>query len=375
MSAELFDMIKENRPLIKDSTIKMYLSNLRKLNRMIHDDNEKELENIQFLRQLNKVEEVLNEVHFTTKRNYLNAVIVVLTIHDDEDLLKEYQEIRDKLNQQYEDNQATGVISDKQKENFVDISEIHKVIDEIRNEIYVKKLRKKSDLSKKDFQLYMVYLLLNIYVKYPFRNDVAGMSVITKRKYNKLTLEDKTANNYIVVEKNKMSFVLNEYKTSKKYHEKIIPIDKELEKIFRMYFRLTNISEKMKNGESTILFVSSAGSPLTRNGISQLLLKTFKQRLGKSISTTMLRKIYLSSKYSNVKEEMEKDAHIMGHSVETQQKVYVKEKQEDEDMTEKPVENNPYEKPENVEEPYEKEDNAENPYNEDELNEENPYGF
>ena len=89
----------------------------------------------------------------------------------------------------------------------------------------------------------------------------------------------------------------------------------------------------------------------------------------------MLRKIYLSSKYSNVKEEMEKDAHIMGHSVETQQKVYVKEKQEDEEMTEKPVEDNPYEKPEIVEEPYEKEDNAENPYNEDELNEENPYGF
>ena len=103
-----------------------------------------------------------------------------------------------------------------------------------------------------------------------------------------------------------------------------------------MYFRLTGIAEKMRNGDSTILFVSSTGKPLTRNGISQLLLKTFKQRLGKNISTTMLRKIYLSSKYQNVKEEMEKDAHIMGHSVETQQKVYVKEKEEDEDMTEKP---------------------------------------
>ena len=41
-----------------------------------------------------------------------------------------------------------------------------------------------------------------------------------QRQYNKLTLEDKTANNYLVVEKNRMSFVLNEYKTNKKYHEK-----------------------------------------------------------------------------------------------------------------------------------------------------------
>jgi len=237
----------------------------------------------------------------------------------------------------------------------VDIAEIHKVIDELKYEINERKLRKKTEITKKDYQLFMIYLLLNIYVKYPFRNDVAGMSVISKRQYNKLTLEDKTANNYVVVEKNKMSFVLNEYKTNKKYHEKIIPIDKELEKIFRMYFRFTNISDKMKNGASTILFVSSTGKPLTRNGISQILLKTFKNRLGKSISTTMLRKIYLSSKYQNVKEEMEKDAHIMGHSVETQQKVYVKEKDEDAPMTEQDGADagpNPYD---NVEEP-------ENPY-------------
>ncbi len=369
MSVELFDLIKENRPTIKDSTINMYLSNLKKLNKMYHEDNDKELESIDFLKDLEKVQETLSELHYTTFRNYLNAIIVVLVVHNDEELLKSYQEIRDKLNQKYEDEQATGVISDKQKDNFVDITEIHKVIEEIRTEIYNKKLRKKEELSKKDFQLFMVYLLINIYVKYPFRNDVAGMSVISKRQYNKLTLEDKTSNNYLVVEKNKMSFVLNEYKTNKKYHEKIIPIDKDLEKIFRMYFRLTGIAEKMRNGDSTILFVSSTGNGLTRNGISQLLLKTFKQRLGKNISTTMLRKIYLSSKYSNVKEEMEKDAHIMGHSVDTQQKVYVKEKQEGEDMSEKPYE----EKEEEIEKPYEeKEEEIENPYEVDD-DQENPY--
>ena len=355
MSEDLFQLIRKNKPSVKETTIKSYINNLRKLNKMFHEDNEKELDNIDFLKDIDKVQQTLDHLHYTTKRNYYNAIIVLLSVHDDEELTKQYQEIRDKLNQQYEDQQATGVISDKQKENFVDIAEIHKVIDEIRYEINERKLRKKTEITKKDYQLFMIYLLLNIYVKYPFRNDVAGMSVISKRQYNKLTLEDKTANNYVVVEKNKMSFVLNEYKTNKKYHEKIIPIDKELEKIFRMYFRFTNISDKMKNGASTILFVSSTGKPLTRNGISQILLKTFKNRLGKSISTTMLRKIYLSSKYQNVKEEMEKDAHIMGHSVETQQKVYVKEKDEDAPMTEQDGADagpNPYD---NVEEP-------ENPY-------------
>jgi hypothetical protein len=46
--------------------------------------------------------------------------------------------------------------------------------------------------------------------------------------------------------------------------------------------------------------------------------------MNKSISTTLLRKIYLSSKYADVKEEMEADANMMGNSVGVQQSVYVK---------------------------------------------------
>ena len=72
------------------------------------------------------------------------------------------------------------------------------------------------------------------------------------------------------------------------------------------------------------LFTTSTGNELSRNALSQLLLKTSQKYMGKNISTTMLRKIYLSSKYANVKEEMKKDAKIMGHSVSTQQNVYVK---------------------------------------------------
>jgi hypothetical protein len=44
----------------------------------------------------------------------------------------------------------------------------------------------------------------------------------------------------------------------------------------------------------------------------------------------MLRKIYLSSKYGKVKEEMEADAKIMGHSTGVAQSVYIKKEQEEE---------------------------------------------
>ena len=51
--------------------------------------------------------------------------------------------------------------------------------------------------------------------------------------------------------------------------------------------------------------------------------------MGKSVGSTLFRKSYLSNKYSDTKSEMEKDAHMMGNSVATQQSVYVKTPQED----------------------------------------------
>jgi hypothetical protein len=43
---------------------------------------------------------------------------------------------------------------------------------------------------------------------------------------------------------------------------------------------------------------------------------------GKNISTNMLRKMYVSHKYGDMKEEMDKDAKALGHSVNIQQSVY-----------------------------------------------------
>ena len=75
-----------------------------------------------------------------------------------------------------------------------------------------------------------------------------------------------------------------------------------------------------------VLFTNSRGNPITRNGISQLLIKTSKKYLGKSISTTMIRKIVVSDKFADIKKEQAELADVMGHDVGTQNAVYVKEK-------------------------------------------------
>ncbi len=314
----LMEILKKSRPNAKESTIKMYTANLMKLSKLMDTDNFK------FLNKSENVKDKISELHFTTQRNYYNAIIVYLMAvkeKKEDPLIEEYVELRDTLNKKYEDEQATGVISDKQSKNFVPIEEVNKMINDMGEEIKNKKIKKKEDLTAKDKSLLQSYILFNIYTRLPLRNDLAGMEAINKRSYNKLSEEDKKEKNYLVINKNKMFMVLNNYKTSAKYKELDIDIPKDLEKLLRLYIRVNGMG---------VLFKSSTGKPLSRNALSQLLLKETKKRMGKSISTTMLRKIYLSSKYGKVKEEMEKDAKVMGHSTEVAQNVYIKKEKEEE---------------------------------------------
>jgi len=79
-----------------------------------------------------------------------------------------------------------------------------------------------------------------------------------------------------------------------------------------------------------VLFKTSTGKPLTRTELSKVLIKYSKKYMNKSISTTLLRKSYLSSKYGNMKDEMKKDSKILGHDVATTgMAVYVKKPQEE----------------------------------------------
>ena len=55
-------------------------------------------------------------------------------------------------------------------------------------------------------------------------------------------------------------------------------------------------------------------------------MKTSKNYLDKSVSTTMMRKIVVSDKFGAMIEEQKKLADAMGHDVNTQNLVYVKEK-------------------------------------------------
>ena len=313
--------IEKSRPQLKENTLKQYVINLNKLQKIYDTDG------YDFLQKPEDVMDKISDLHYLSQRNILNAIIVLLMAlnHDEkyDDLLEEYGKLRDDLNDKYSDEQKSGVISDKQSKNFATTEEIFNMINKMAEDLKPIKKKSKDNITKKEMQLLQAYTLFNIYARMPFRNDVAGMMAINQAQYKKLSDEEKKQNNYLVVpSKGQIYFVLNKYKTSKKYEELDLPIeDPNLRKILRYYLKMNGMG---------ILFKTSTGKPLTRTELSKVLLKYSEKYMGKKISTTLLRKIYLSSKYGNMKKELEKDNKVMGHSKQVALDTYVKKSKDEE---------------------------------------------
>ena len=216
------DAISKDRPQLKTNTIKQYEIHLKKLKKLFSADD------YDFLSNPDEVMKKIEANHYTSQRNTLNAVIILLLAlnHDKkyDELIKDYQKRRDKLNDKYLEDNANGKISSSQKNNFVNLEEIKKMTKTMENEIKSQGLKKKENLTGKEKELLMVYTIFSMLVKYPVRLDFAGMKLISKTQYNTLKEDDKKLGNYLIDEKGKLTMIMNEYKTSKKYQKDTMPM-------------------------------------------------------------------------------------------------------------------------------------------------------
>lgn len=302
------EIIKKERPNLKPISIKQYEAQLRKIKKIFNADN------YDFLKNPKDVEDKLSDLHYTSVRNLYNAVIILLMALNSnkkyDKLIKNYSDLRDELNDKYIEEQKSGIISEKQKPNFASMEEIEKMLKQLKSEVNV--IKKKSKLNKTDKSTVRAWVLFNMLIRIPTRNDASNMLYISQKDYKKLSDDDKKQHNYLVDERNNLKFIYNQYKTSKKWGELVVPVPADLKPMIRSYIKIMDY--KLNDN----IF------PLTRNALSQLLVKTSKRILNKNISSTMIRKIYMSDKYSDMKEEMEKDAKILGHDVSVGQSVYTK---------------------------------------------------
>ena len=101
---------------------------------------------------------------------WMNAIIVVLdALKMDKELVEKYSQMRDKLNAEYSDQQATHKKTDAQEKNWVPFEEYNSKVEELGEN--VSNLKKKSDWNLEDRRNYQEYLLAKLYTKYPLRND------------------------------------------------------------------------------------------------------------------------------------------------------------------------------------------------------------
>jgi hypothetical protein len=286
---------------LKGSTINIYLSNIKKIYTELFKTN---FESVDKLYNYNKVVKYLDTLKDTTSKNVLNSIIVALKSYPKtpEEILKKYNKLLEEKTKQFFKDYNAHEMNEKDSENWI----TKKEVDEIKH-----KLKKQADKvnikepNRQNIDTFQQYLILELYtILPPLRNNFSDTiiesdpEVALKSPKNAIDLKNKR-------------FILKVYKTNTVYGTKFINLPKLIIKLVKKWQKLNNTGYLLIN--------TTNKSPMTSNGITKYLNKIFKP---KKVSTTLLRKLYLSDKYSV--QEMEDDAYIMGHSVKTQQLVYRK---------------------------------------------------
>ena len=287
-------LVKQHRPNLKPISVHTYAVSLKSIEPE-GSENAKWIEDTKYvLKQLEKYKE-------TTRKNTLNALIVV------GGATAKYVAERDKYNELYAEQSKAHKKTESQEKNWVEWPDYLAMVSEMKSDLAEQEEAK--DWTWRETLRYQDYVIALLYSFYPLRNDFGDVEVVSKSAFNNTTHEEREKQNYLIKEQAKMSLVLNEYKTSKKYGEKTIEIDPAIRKVLLLWF---------KHNRSGFLLADKKGNALGSNGITKSLAKVGLQRLQKRLGSSLLRHSYLSHKYANDTQEKQKDADLMMHSVATQ---------------------------------------------------------
>lgn len=298
---------------ISQSSINLYLRNLEKLN----DDTP--LKNLNFLNPLETIKNKLVDYKPNTFRGYLISICSALHFETGKKMKKLYEEYYNLLmetNKELKEKEKTQEKTETQKENWIsweDVEKKQKDLEEIVN-----KFKDAKEINQHKYNTLLEYVIVSLYILIsPKRNqDWALMNIIYKDEPNLST--DKNYLSY-----SDETFIFNKYKTSKTKGELKEKIPEKLMNIINIYFKFHPLLKGKKINKSINIpfLVYYDGKEFSSvNSITRILNRVFDKKIGSS----MLRHIYLTSKYGNTMKEMKEDAQIMGHDVSTAINTYIK---------------------------------------------------
>ena len=304
---------------ITESTKKQYISMLKILN------NGKEPNNLNYLKSVKKINELLADKSDNTKKSYYAVIVSTLKISDPIDFktaLKTYTKLMNEYNKKSFEEQKKNEMTEKQKENWMTMDEIDKVYNKL--EKVVKKFKPMDWNKKKTYRTLLDYTILSLYILNPPRRnmDYCDMNLVLGESMKDLP---NTQNYY---NPNSQEFIFNKYKTVKKFGQQRIKIPIKLRNILEHFilhhpmlckFKNNTDEQNIKEKKSIPLFIQSNGNKITSFYITKALNRIF----GKKVGVSMLRHIVLSEKFGKILKEQKELAQDMAHSIKMQS-AYIK---------------------------------------------------
>ena len=282
---------------ISASSKKLYTHNLKKLNQ------DQEIKNLNFLKNKENILEQLESKKPNTKRTYLISIVSAVKNSENKQIKKLYDyyyPMLEQLNKELLDNTKK---TDKEVDNWISEEELKEVIDNC--DAIIEEIKSKRKIDDKQYDKLLDCLILSLYTKIAPRRSLDYIEMVVSKPE-----ENQTTNYYY-----QGKFYFNRFKTAKKYQQQIIDIPPSLEQIIKLYL-------KFKKGESNKLLVNVKGVGFkTSTDMTNRLNKIF----GSKVSSSMLRKQFLTNKYGSIINDLEKDTEEMGTSVSTAMSNYIKD--------------------------------------------------
>jgi len=291
LKKSLGEKIEKNRPNIKPSSIKTYISCLSNLVKKMDGKLD-----IDFFNNTKEILKYLEEKTSVQRKTCLSALYILTK---DEDYQKPMLTDIKKVNDEYKEQKKNV----KETENWIsedDLTAIYNTYFKTANDIFKKKDWTSHDIT--ELQRFFILVFLGGYFFPPRRSQ--DFTELKVKDYNK-----DTDNFYC-----KGMLYFNIYKTSKSYGEQNIKLPDDIDKMVKKYIK--------KIDNQYFFFNPKTGNKFTSPNITLLINGIF----GKKVSTNMLRHVYLSNKYKDVPAllDMEETAKAMGHNLNVALEMYVK---------------------------------------------------
>ena len=298
---------------ITESSANAYVKVLYAMN------DKKPFKNLTFLKSIETIMERLGHYAESTQRAILASIVSVLTAYKDKPLFRKaythYYEEMMRRSKAAREEDSKNEKTETQKKNWVEWS----VVEEKRDQLFeeVAKIAARKTLTPPEYEKLLMLAVLALYTEIQPRRNQDYLDMYIVKKWTEGMPADK---NYLDISTHR--FIFHKYKTSKKYGTQIEEIPERLWERLALYLKhhpLWKGAVKRSNNPIKLLVNSDATPIVAKNAITRILNKVFGKRIGSSL----LRHIYLSSKYGNTLESLKRDSTAMGHSLEIQ-RAYIK---------------------------------------------------